>query len=337
MPRMRVLVRLFCLCLLGGIVTACAGMPGATGPKQELAPQYATPVAQVPTTEAPQAQTPAESAEPENSQAVHILLLGVDSWDTLTGRSDAIVVVSVDLENERVLLTSVPRDLYVSLDGLSQPERINAAYAQGGVGLARASLERVLDAEIPFYAVVNFDGFARIIDTLGGVTVNVPQDIIDLDFPAADGINYEPFVIMEGMHHLDGETALKYARTRKSSVNGDFSRMDRQQQVMRALKAQALTPRTLLRIPGLYREFSNAVDTNLSLEMILRLAKLGIALDGNAVQSYAIDEASGLVESYAVAGKSVLRPDIAGIRAAFAERVAALATEDPQVVGAAGS
>lgn len=337
MASRRALVQLVWLCLMGGIFAACAAMPGASGPKQELVPHFATPVAQVPTAEPPQQDLPAKDSEPAVPQTVNILLLGVDSWDTLSGRSDAIVVVSVDLENERVLLTSVPRDLYVSLDGLSQPERINAAYAQGGVALARAALERVLDVEIPYYAVVNFNGFARIIDTLGGVTINVPEDIIDLDFPAADGINYEPFVILEGMHHLDGETALKYARTRKASANGDFSRMDRQQQVLRALKAQALTPRTLLQIPGLYREFANAVDSNLSLEMIVRLARLGIALDGKAVQSYAIDEASGLVTIHAVNGMSVLRPDLAGIRAAFAARLAALSHENAQVVGAAGS
>ena len=213
------------LCLLAGLLVGCAATTNVSSRAQ---------------TGEPRTESSAEA-----SRVVNILLLGVDSWDTLSGRSDAIVMLSVDMERERVLLTSVPRDLRVNLDGLPQPQRINAAYAHGGADLARAKLEHVLDVDIPYYAVVNFSGFARIVDTLGGVTIDVPTDIIDMQFPAADGINYEPFEIKAGVHHFDGETALKYARTRKSSPTGDFGRMYRQQQVMHALKAQALTPRTL--------------------------------------------------------------------------------------------
>ena len=325
MARNRFLWRIFGLYLISGLLIGCAVTPAATAPSQTAEPRKEAPV------EAP-------SKAPEKAQSVvNILLLGVDSWDTLSGRSDAIVMVSVDLEHERVLLTSVPRDLRVNLGDLPQPQRINAAYAYGGGELARATLERVLDVEIPYYAVVNFAGFARIIDTLGGVTVDVPENIIDLEFPAVDGIEYEPFVLLAGVHHFDGETALKYARTRKSSENGDFSRMDRQQQVMRALKAQALTPRTLLHIPALYRDFRFAVDTNISLEIVLRLARLANSIDGESVESYAIDEASGLVTSQMVDGMFVLEPDLVGIRTAVSERISQLAEEDSGVSQAAGS
>ena len=326
MARIRFLWRIFGLYIISGLFIGCAVTPAATAPSQAAEP---------PRTEV-LAKAPAE--EPEEAQSVvNILLLGVDSWDTLSGRSDAIVMVSVDLDHERVLLTSVPRDLRVSLGELPQPQRINAAYAYGGAELARATLERVLDVEIPYYAVVNFAGFARIIDTLGGVTVDVPENIVDLQFPAVDGIEYEPFVLLAGVHHFDGETALKYARTRKSSENGDFSRMDRQHQVMRALKAQALTPRTLLRIPALYRDFRHAVDTNISLEIVLRLAKAAGSIDGESVEYYAIDEASGLVTPQMVDGMFLLEPDLVGIRTALSERISQLAEVDSEVVRAAGS
>ena len=338
MPRMTVLLRVFGLYLLVGLLAGCAAMPSETAPKQNLMERVTPATVKASTQVTLTIETPAkETPTTDDSAVVNILLLGVDSWDALSGRSDAIVVVSVDMEHERVLLTSVPRDLHVNLGGNAQPQRINAAYAYGGAELARATLEQVLEVEIPYYAVVNFSGFARIVDTLGGVTIDVPDDIVDLQFPAMDGISYEPYVLKAGVHHFDGAAALKYTRTRKSSPNGDFSRMDRQMQVMRALKAQALTPRTLLQVPALYKELRNAVDTNITLEMTVRLAWLAGAIDGDAVSSYAIDEDSGLVTARIMDGMFVLEPDLVGIRAAMHERIAALAEEGPQVAGASGS
>ena len=281
--------------------------------------------------------TSAPAVEPENeraeepSQIVNILLLGVDSWETHAGRSDAIVVLSIDTANKRVLVTSVPRDLRVSLDGLAQPQRINAAYAHGGAELARTKLEHVLDVDIPYYAVVNFSGFARIVDTFGGVTIDVPADIVDREFPATDGVNHEPFELKAGVQHLDGETALKYARTRKSSPTGDFGRMYRQQQVLQALKAQALTPRTVLRIPALYNDFRHAVQTNVSLQMVVRLAGVARGVEAEDIDSFAIDEASGLVDARFVDGMFVLEPDLVGIRSNLRKRIASLAEGAPQV------
>jgi len=311
MTRAKALLKLCSLCLLIGIVVGCA--PAVAVPNADGA------------LESPEQSTAGAS------NVVSILLLGVDSWDTLSGRSDAIVILSIDMERKWVLLTSVPRDLRVSLDGLPQPQRINAAYAHGGAELARAKLEDVLDVAIPYYAVVNFSGFARVVDTLGGVTIDVPTDIRDLQYPAADGVNYEPFELKAGVQHLDGETALKYARTRKSSPTGDFGRMYRQQQVMNALKEQALTPRTLLRIPALYNDFRHAVSTNISLQMLVRLARVARSVDAESISSYAIDEASGLVTAQYVDGVFVLEPDLAGIRSTLRARIASLSESTPQV------
>ena len=274
---------------------------------------------------------PSDERADETSQIVNILLLGVDSWETHSGRSDAIVVLSIDTVHKRVLVTSVPRDLRVSLDGLSQPQRINAAYAHGGADLARAKLAQVLDVDIPYYAVVNFSGFARIVDTFGGVTIDVPADIVDMEFPAADGVNHEPFELKAGVQHLDGETALKYARTRKSSPTGDFGRMYRQQQVLQALKAQALTPRTVFRIPALYNDFRHAVQTNVSVQMVIQLARVARSVDAADIGSFAIDEASGLVDPRLVDGMFVLEPDLVGIRSDLRKRLASLAEGAPQV------
>lgn len=304
-------LKLLCFALLTCLLVGCAPANSVSSPDPAV--------------------VPSNERTDGNPQIVNILLLGVDSWESLTGRSDAIVVLSIDTAHKRVLVTSVPRDLRVSLDGLSQPQRINAAYAHGGAELARTKLEDVLNVDIPYFAVVNFAGFARIVDTFGGVTVDVPADIVDMEFPAADGVNHEPFELKAGVQHLDGETALKYARTRKSSPTGDFGRMYRQLQVMRALKAQALTPRTLLRIPVLYNDFRHAVQTNISLQMLVQLARVGRSVDAEDIGSFAIDEASGLVAAQFVDGMFVLEPDLAGIRSILRERIASLAAGAPQV------
>lgn len=302
---------LLCFILLTGLLLGCA--PANNDSKTE-------PVVE-----------PSNERIDETPQIVNILLLGVDSRETLSGRSDAIVLLSVDTAHKRVLVTSVPRDLRVSLDGLSQPQRINAAYAHGGAELALAKLEQLLDVDIPYYAVVNFSGFARIVDTFGGVTIDVPADIVDKEFPAADGVSHEPFELKAGVQHLDGETALKYARTRKSSPTGDFGRMYRQQQVLQALKAQALTPRTVMRIPALYNDFRHAVVTNISLQTVVQLARIARSVDAENTSSLSIDEASGLVSAQSVNGMFVLEPDLIGIRSALRERIAALAEVTPQV------
>lgn len=317
MSRVKALLKLISLCWLAGIAVGCA--PAAAVSNADGA------------SESQQQRTASAS------DVVSILLLGVDSWDTLSGRSDAIVVLSIDLERKWVLVTSVPRDLRIDLEGLPQPQRINAAYAHGGAELARAKLEHVLDVDIPYYAVINFSGFARIVDTLGGVTVDVPADIRDLQYPAADGVNYEPFELRAGVQHLDGETALKYARTRKSSPAGDFGRMYRQQQVMNALKEQALTPRTLLRLPALYNDFRHTVNTNISLQELVRLAQVARSVESESISAYAIDEASGLVTAQFVDGVFVLNPDLAGIRSTLRARIASLSERTLQVSGSPAS
>jgi len=248
----------------------------------------------------------------------------VDSWNTLSGRTDTIMVVTVDAEHQTALLTSLPRDVLVNLEGHGQ-QRINAAYVLGGPELARRSVERLLGVPIPYYAVINFSGFERVIDALGGVTITVPQDIYDPLYPAPDGIHYEPFSLPAGTHHMDGATALKYARMRMADPAGDFGRARRQQQLLQALKQQALTPRTLLRIPTLYQEFRNRVDTNLPLSAVLNLARIALTIDGNAVHAQVIDPQSKLVSASSLDGMYVLVPDVPAIQTFMRESIALLA------------
>ncbi|NIV35453.1 MAG: hypothetical protein GWN58_40175, partial [Anaerolineae bacterium] len=178
------------------------------------------------------------------SGVINILLLGSDMNAVEgTGRTDVIVVVSVDPDLPSIALISIPRDFYAWIPGHGF-DRINTAYSRGarngypggGPGLIKATLEYNLGVRIHYYVQAGFDDFIRIVDTLGGVDVAVECPLSDT-FPDPDSPNGQTDVDwLPGIHHLDGKHALWYVRSRWST--NDFDRNRRQQQVLRGLYRQ---------------------------------------------------------------------------------------------------
>lgn len=152
---------------------------------------------------------------------VNVLIIGENQ-----GLTDTIMVAAINPTTQKITLVSVPRDLYVN------GRRINAVYAQHGVEKLKQSLQDILGLKIHEYAVVNVNAFSDVVDMLGGIDVYVEKDIYDNQYPNGRG-GYQVFSISAGQHHMDGKTALKYARSRKST--SDFDRASRQQQVIEAL------------------------------------------------------------------------------------------------------
>jgi len=148
----------------------------------------------------------------------------------------------------------------------------------------------LLGEPIHYYVRVNFSGFVRAIDLIGGVDVYVEEDIYDPQYPD-DNYGYEPLYIPAGQHHFDGEMALKYVRTRHGS--SDFDRLRRQQQVIMAARDRVmrldLLPKLLPKLPQLLRELSDAVQTDLQLDEIMRLAKLADEIEPDHIQMAVID------------------------------------------------
>ncbi|HWQ13466.1 MAG TPA: LCP family protein, partial [Roseiflexaceae bacterium] len=171
---------------------------------------------------------------------VTVLLLGIDRRPGEGGpaRMDAIIVARVEPERRRVALLSLPRDLIVDIPGYG-PARINAAsvygelYPQlgGGAAAARNTVSQLLGIPIDYVVHVDFEGFIRAIDAIGGVTIDVPSELYDSAYPTMD-YGYTTVHFLPGPQHMDGETALKYARIRH--MDSDFARMRRQQQVILA-------------------------------------------------------------------------------------------------------
>jgi LCP family protein required for cell wall assembly len=221
----------------------------------------------------------------------NILLLGTDQDSSEgVGRTDTIVIASVNPDLPAVTLLSIPRDFFAWIPGHGF-NKINVAYKQGvrdnypggGPGLIKATIEYNLGIRIHHYALVGFDGFIKIVDALGGVAVAVECPLSDT-FPDADSpegqtdVDWEP-----GILHLDGKHALWYSRSRWSTH--DFDRHRRQQQVLRGLYHQMLSLDIIPKIPELWGALNENVSTDLGLDELISLAEVGSRLDMANVKS----------------------------------------------------
>jgi polyisoprenyl-teichoic acid--peptidoglycan teichoic acid transferase len=216
---------------------------------------------------------------------INIMLLGVDSRDQDgdVGRSDTIIIVTIDPKTNEVGMMSIPRDLQVEIPGLGL-EKINAAYAQGGRDLTRAVVEYHFDIPIHYWAEVDFVGFINIVDIAGGVVVDNPALIKD------DNYEWTRVYFPTGLQHMNGETALRYVRTRYD--DNDFARGMRQQQVLVALRQQGVRLNLITRARELLEEVEDSFRTNLTFRQSLALARMANDIESENITSYSIIEAT---------------------------------------------
>jgi LCP family protein required for cell wall assembly len=254
------------------------------------------------------------------SERVNILLLGTDKRTTEIGpsRTDTMIVLTVDPQSKTAGMLSIPRDLWVSIPGYSEG-RINTAhfigdrdrYPGGGPALAKKTVQYTLGVPIHYYVRVNFEGFERLIDAIGGITVDAPEHILDTKFPDGN-FGYMTVDIPAGVQHMDGKTALQYARTRHGS--SDFARARRQQQVIKAVRDKVLSlDLPLTRIPEMLKIVGDSVQTDLSLNEMYSLAKLAREIPMQSLQGGVIDE-SMTTTQITPDGADVLIPNRARIR-----------------------
>lgn len=183
----------------------------------------------------------------EGDGRINILLLGVGGANHPGGTlTDTIQVVSIDPNNKKVAALSIPRDLYVTIPNYGGV-KINQVYqtgaenenlAGGGPQLAKEVVSEILDLPIHYYIKMDFDGFVKIVDEVGGLDIEVPKAISDPYYPDEYMIGYDPFYIEAGPQHMNGTVALKYARSRETT--SDFDRSARQQQLLVALRDKVL-------------------------------------------------------------------------------------------------
>jgi LCP family protein required for cell wall assembly len=212
----------------------------------------------------------AKEAEQASGEPLDVLVLGVDrrpsSAEGESTRSDTMMLVRVIPATGEVKLLSVPRDLYVEVQS-GEKDRINTAYAYGGVEKARAVMEDLTGVDIDNYVIVDFEGFEKVIDAMGKVRVDVGKGV----FP-------EHWNMGEGFERLNGHKALKYARYR-GTPGADLDRIDHQQKLLAALRRQALRWDIVTRLPAIIRVTNENVNTDLGIMQVIPLAR-ALVLNG---------------------------------------------------------
>lgn len=245
---------------------------------------------------------PEQAPDWDNQERVNILIMGVDRRPSEgTGaptRTDTMMILTLDPYSKTAGILSIPRDLFVPIpvrQGLVLHERVNTAnvygetynYPGGGPALAKETVQYNFGVRIHYYLMVDFEGFERLVDAIGGVDVKVERPLIDHLYPTPD---YETMSIYipAGAQHLDGERTLWYVRSRHQ--DSDFGRIQRQQQVLLAVRERLLQLNMIPRVPQLWGEFKDTVQTDLSLSEILSLAKIAREIGTENITGKSLDE-----------------------------------------------
>lgn len=259
----------------------------------------------------------------EGSERVTILLLGIDRRCDEEGpvRTDTLMVLTVDPVGKSAGLLSLPRDLWVEIPDFGV-DRINQAHylgegfelPGGGPALAVDTVESTLGIDIHHFATVNFNAFVEFVDLIGGIELNLPEAIEDLNYPD-ECYGYDPFTVEAGAQTFDGATALKYARTRATS-GGDVDRARRQQEVILAARSQAIDkiPELIRQAPALWETFEDNVVTTLTFDEALQLAFLMREIPSENIKQAVIGYTDVYV-SQTPNGQDVLVPIRENIRA----------------------
>ncbi len=220
----------------------------------------------------------------------NVLILGLDSRgpEGAVARSDAILVVGMPQGTAQLGLLSIPRDLFIPAPGFGL-QRVNVIHVLGeqeaeggGMRLAAESIAAAFDMPIDRVIRLDFRAFEAIVDALGGVNVYVERTITDFQFPT-DDFGTQTVTFNEGWMHMDGATALKYARTR--SMDDDYRRAARQQAVFRAVAVRLINPLTW---PAVLRAWGEYVQTDISVGDLLLLAP-SVLLRSGSVEQLVID------------------------------------------------
>jgi len=238
----------------------------------------------------------------------NFLLLGVAGGDHPGGElTDSIMLISVELLSGDAVLVSLPRDIWVE----SLQAKLNTAYFYGegkldggGLTLSRAAVAEIVNQPVHYAALLDFSGFEKAIDIVGGISVDVPHGFVDAKYPIPGKENAEPesdrYQTVEfkaGSQVMDGVTALKYIRSRNAAgeEGTDYARSQRQQRVILSFKKKLLSPKVFLslkKVKGLYQIFSASVKTDIPQKSWSDLAKLALRVDQDSLRTGILNQGS---------------------------------------------
>ncbi|WP_223634671.1 LytR family transcriptional regulator [Planococcus sp. 4-30] len=204
--------------------------------------------------EASEKRTTDQAVDLSQEDPFSVLLLGVDEREDDRGRSDTVVVMTVNPAEQSTKMVSIPRDTYTEIVGRGTMDKINHAYAFGGIEMSMATVENLLDIPIDYVMQVNMEGFKDIVDAVDGVEVN-------------NTMAFDEF--SEGTLELNGEEALAYVRMRKQDPEGDFGRQNRQKQVIQGIMKKGASVNSLLNYKDIFTALGDNVRTNMTFDEMM--------------------------------------------------------------------
>lgn len=192
--------------------------------------------------------------------SVNILLMGVDERPGDSGRSDTMIIVTLNPKTKSMQMISIPRDTRTEIVGRGTLDKINAAYAYGGEKMAVETVQQFANINIDYFVKVNMQGLSELVDAVGGVTVNNKFAFTDTN----GGLYKYGYVWKKGIIHLDGPEALGYVRMRHADPNGDFGRNQRQRQVITAIVDKGKSVTSVTKINDVLNALGSNVKTNMT-------------------------------------------------------------------------
>ncbi len=213
-------------------------------------------------------------AKGTESDSINFLLMGVDSKDvedSIGTRTDTLMVFNVDKSSGEISILSIPRDTRAKIEGRKYKEKINHAHAYGGPELTLETVSTLLNLDLEYYVIADYNFARRFVDLIGGVEIDVPMDMYYED-PTA-----EPPLLIDlkaGNQILDGDESLQYLRFRKGYKNADLGRIEAQQGFMKSMVKRTLRPINIIKVPQMYAAYNEYITTNIPLSTI---AKFGLS------------------------------------------------------------
>lgn len=257
----------------------------------------------------------------------NILVLGVDARPgEKNSRSDTMLLVSIDPKLDKAAIISIPRDTRIDIKGLGT-NKICTANFVGGPKYAADRVEELLQTRIDYYIAMDFKGFEKIVDTLGGVTIDVPQRM----YKPSEGINLYP-----GTQKLDGKKALAFVRFR-DYINGDIDRTQQQQAFIKALAGEVLQPRTITKLPNLAKQMKKYVETDIGFTDMVKMASWAPGFNSDSIITQTlpgcfydeVDYNGRLLNSYWLADKNATADLLENL---FAGKTIAVVQQSPPPV-----
>ncbi|ENQ3078309.1 LytR family transcriptional regulator [Bacillus cereus] len=203
-----------------------------------------------------------EQVDVADKKPISILMMGVDELGEDKGRSDSLMLLTLNPKTQSMKIVSIPRDSYTEIIGKGKKDKINHAYAFGGIDMSVKTVENFLNIPVDYYIEVNMAGFKDIVDAVGGIDVNN-----DLDF------TYEGIHFAKGNIHLNGTQAVHYSRMRKLDPRGDFGRQMRQRQVIQAVINKGANFSSLANYGDMLKAIEKNVKTSLTQEQMFDIQK----------------------------------------------------------------